>query len=128
MIKRQVINVAPKPPKRPSRPKQGDIVHVSLEEGGPHYTLVVSPTELIDKSNQITVLPISTARVNDRQHGLTVPLEPGAHGLTGVVLCHMPQTFRANRDDLKVSGSVSNEMLEAARLKFAAFMGFSDFN
>jgi mRNA-degrading endonuclease toxin of MazEF toxin-antitoxin module len=127
MIRKQVITPAPSPPKRPGRPKQGDIVSVELKDAGRHYALVVSPTELIDVSGEITVLPISTVRAADREKGLTVPLEPGAHGITGVVLCHIPQTFRVNDPKLVKAGSTSKAMLDAARMAFAGFMGFADF-
>ena len=127
MIRKQVITPTAAPTRRPTRPKQGDIVSVELQEAGRHYALVVSPTELIDLSGEMTVLPISTVRASDRDKGLTVPLEPGAHGITGVVLCHIPQTFRVSNPNLVKVGSTSKEMLDAARMAFAGFMGFADF-
>jgi mRNA-degrading endonuclease toxin of MazEF toxin-antitoxin module len=126
MNRKQVVTPTAARPLRPARPKQGDIVSVELQVAGKHYALVVSPTELIDLSGEITVLPISTVRAADREKGLTVPLEPGAHSITGVVLCHIPQTFRVNDPKLVKVGSTSKAMLDAARIAFAGFMGLAD--
>lgn len=124
MARRQVLVMQPARPPRKKRPKHGDIVRVPLPDVGEHPALVVGMDEVADLSGYLTILPISTVREEDRDNGLTVHVGVNDGGVTGVVLCHLPQTFPVKAVEYVCH---SDEVtLQEAREKFAAFMGFGD--